>query len=100
MIAATRARGAAKTLGAVAAGVGVLAMMTGLLGRQSGLGRMEEALAGDSIDPSQKVLIRKVGTEEANQCLAVGAGTGALPLVLGLMAVGLGISARRKELDG
>jgi hypothetical protein len=41
-------------------------------------------------------MILAVGREEAAQCVKVGADAGALPLVLGALAVGLGLAIGRK----
>src|SRR5262249_55930128 len=86
---ATKARGAAWIVGSIAVMLGFGAIGVGVLGRQMGLARMEEALEGDGIDPSQKATIRAIGTEEAGQCVKVGVGTGALPFLLGALAVGV-----------
>ena len=93
---ATRARGAAWIVGAVAAVLGVLALGAGLLGRATGLQRTEAAISGSSVDPSQKERIRAIGAEEASQCIAVGAATGALPFLTGALALGIGLSLRKK----
>ncbi len=92
---ATKARGAAMGAGVVALALGVLAVGTGIFGQQSGLARMESAISGTSIDPSQKERIRAVGTVEAAQCVSVGVATGALPFLMGAIAVGLGLALRK-----
>jgi hypothetical protein len=68
---------------------------TGFLAQHTGLARTEEAIAGAAIDPSQKARIRAVGTVEAGRCVTVGAGTGALPFLLGTVAVALGLALRK-----
>jgi|HubBroStandDraft_2_1064218.scaffolds.fasta_scaffold1442555_1 hypothetical protein len=92
---ATKARKAATVAGVVALALGFLAMGAGLLGRQSGLAVMEAAISGTSVDPSQKERIRALGTAEAAQCVNVGAATGALPFLMGAVAVGLGLALRK-----
>jgi hypothetical protein len=93
---AAKQRGAAMGAGVIAVALGALAMGAGVVGQQSGLSRMEAALSGTSIDPSQKERIRAVGTLEASRCISVGAGTGALPFLLGAVAVGLGLALRKQ----
>jgi hypothetical protein len=92
---ATKARGAATGAGVAAIALGVLAVGTGLFGQHTGIARMEAAISGTAIDPSQKERIRAVGNAEAGQCVAVGAATGALPFVMGAIAVALGLSLRK-----
>ncbi|WP_437544867.1 hypothetical protein WME97_37215 [Sorangium sp. So ce367] len=95
---ATKARGMAWIPGAVAVLLGLSAVSVGLLGRSMGLARVEEALGypGVEIDATQREMIRRVGTEEANQCVNIGASLGALPLVIGAAAVGIGLALRNK----
>lgn len=95
---ATRARRHAWVVGIVAALLGCGAVAVGLLGRQMGLSRMEEVLGDPSIDidPHQRQLIRRVGTEEANQCVKIGGSLGAAPLLLGVAAIGIGLALRKK----
>jgi hypothetical protein len=95
---ATKARAAAWIPGALALLLGLSAVAVGLLGRQMGLARVEAILSDPTplIDPSQREMIRRVGTEEANQCVKVGTWMAVLPLALGLAAVGIGLSLRKK----
>src|SRR5277367_3865602 len=85
---ATKVRGVAAVAGGVAIALGVLAVGAGFFGQHTGLAMTEAALSGDSVDPAQKERIRAVGTAEAGQCVKVGAATGALPFVMGAVAVG------------
>jgi hypothetical protein len=96
---AGKVRGAARVFGILALAAGVLSLGTGLVGRETGLSRTRAAVSGESIDPSQRARILALGAEEANQCIAVGAATGALPFILGALAVGLGL-ALQKEAAG
>lgn len=95
---ATKARGFAWIPGAVAVLLGLGAVSVGLLGRSMGLARVDEALGypGVEIDATQREMIRRVGTEEANQCVTIGASLGALPFVIGAAAVGIGLALRNK----
>jgi hypothetical protein len=90
-------RRGASAIGVVALALGVLALGSGLLGRQTGLGNTEAALASAGIDPSQMMRIRAEGAREANQCVFIGAGTGAVPFVLGAITVGIGLALRRES---
>jgi hypothetical protein len=82
--------------GGAAIVLGVTAVGAGLLGQQLGLRATESAVAGESVDASQKARILAVGAEEAAQCVKVGAAAGALPLVMGALAVGIGLALRQK----
>lgn len=95
---ATKARGMAWIPGAIAVLLGLSAVSVGLLGRSIGIARVEEALGypGVEIDATQREMIRRVGTEEANQCVNIGASLGALPFVIGAAAVGIGLALRNK----
>jgi hypothetical protein len=93
---ATKARNGAWIVGTVALALGVLSLGAGLLGRATGLARTEAALSGASVDASMKERIRAQGMEEANQCISVGAAAGALPFVMGALAVGIGLAVRKK----
>lgn len=44
-----------------------------------------------------KARILEEGPREASQCIAVGASTGALPLLLGGAALGFGLVLRKKK---
>jgi hypothetical protein len=83
-------------LGAVAAALGVLAVCVGLLGKQIEIGKVMAATSSQALDPGQRDRIRAIGVMDAGQCVTWGAGTGTLPLVLGVLAVGLGLSARKR----
>lgn len=93
---ATTTLRAARIAGSIAIAFGVLSLGAGLLARQMGLTLVEGAVAGESIDPAQKARILAVGRAEANQCIKIGAATGALPFVLGALAVGVGLGLRKE----
>lgn len=97
LLASNGRRGSA-VVGGVAIALAVLALGSGVVGRQAGLGNMEEALAAVN-DPSMVLRIRAEGTQEANQCVFVGAGTGALPFLLGAMTLAIGF-ARKRDASG
>lgn len=94
----TRARSVAFIPGAIGLLLGGGAIGMGLVGQQWGLSRMEAALtsARGEIDPSQEQRIREQGSLEAGHCLTVGFGTGALPFVMGGLAVAIGLVVRKK----
>ncbi len=94
----TRARSVAWIPGAIALLLGGGALSMGVVGRQWGLSRMEEALtsARGEIDPSQEQRIREQGTIEAGHCVSVGFGAGSLPFVMGGLAVAIGLVLRKK----
>ncbi len=95
---ATRARSVAWIPGAIALVLGGSAVGMGLVGQQWGLSRMEEALtsAKGQIDPSQEQRIREQGGIEAGHCVNVGVGAGALPFLMGGLAVAIGLTLRKK----
>jgi hypothetical protein len=96
LLLATRARGAAPVLGGIAAVLGVTALGVGLLGREMARHKMEDAFASGTVDPSQAAQIRARGTVGADMCISVGATTGALPFVVGALALGVGLSLRKR----
>jgi hypothetical protein len=87
---------AARVFGAMTLVLGLLAVTTGFVGQSLGNAQTEAALSGDSVTPDQKALIRAEGTREASQCVPVGAGTAALPLLLGALGIGLGFASQKK----
>lgn len=95
---ATRSRSAAWIPGAIAVLLGLGAVAAGVVGRQIGMSRVEEFVSSPSpdIDPHQRQMMLELGTMEANQCVKVGFTLGALPFVLGLVAVGLGLAVGRR----
>jgi hypothetical protein len=90
--------------GMIAAGASiVLAVMsfgTGPLGAMYGRQVTDNALDSGAIDPAQKERIRQQGYLEADSCVQVGLSLGALPLVAGVIALGVGLRARRKLAEG
>ena len=93
LLASNGRRGSA-LVGAVAIALAALSLGSGVVGRQAGLGNMEQALAAVN-DPSMVMRIRAEGTKEANQCVFVGASTGALPFLLGAITLGIGFALKR-----
>ena len=98
LLALTKARNAAWIPGGVAVFAGLAAIAGGLLGRQMGLARLDEALqaAAGEITPDQVERIREQGHMEANGCIPVGFVSGSGPLFLGGIAVAVGLLARKK----
>src|SRR4051812_5691756 len=75
------------------------AILIALIGVGSGLygrSRMERAIAGSGIDPSQEAMIRAEGEREANQPLMMGLLGAALP---GLAGAALGMVAMKRRSD-
>jgi hypothetical protein len=91
---ASSGRRVSAIVGGVAVALGALALGSGVIGRQAGLGNTEEALAAVSADPSMVTRIRAEGRREANQCVVVGAGAGALPFLLGAITLGIGFALK------
>jgi hypothetical protein len=85
---------AGRVLGILAIALGVTTIAVGFAGRELGIATTEAALSGAGIDPAQKARIREVGRAEAGQCVAVGGAMGALPFVLGVIALALGMASR------
>lgn len=99
MLLLTKARRIAWFVGLVAALLGLSAIAGGLLGRQLGLARLESALVSADIEPALRDRIREVGTAEAGQCVTIGAGAGALPILFGLFGLGIGLLVRKKAAE-
>jgi hypothetical protein len=93
---ATNRRSAAQAVGAFAIGVGILSFGAGVLGRVTGMRNVEAALSSGTIEPSLAAEIRAEGTHEAGQCVTVGAGCGALPVLLGALAAGIGLALQKE----
>lgn len=62
--------------------------------------KIEDALAGASVDPAQKERIREIGQAEAAQCTTLGLGAGALPLLLSIAALGAAFMRRKSRPEG
>ena len=62
--------------------------------------KIEDALSGASVDPSQRERIREIGQAEAAQCTTLGLGTGALPLLLSIAALGVAFMRRKARPEG
>jgi hypothetical protein len=78
---------------AVAASCGVPAL--GVVGTMYGRSITEGAISGASIDPDVKARIREAGYAEAAQCTTLGAGTGALPILLSFAALSVAFLRRQ-----
>ncbi|MEZ4298532.1 MAG: hypothetical protein R3B70_26510 [Polyangiaceae bacterium] len=83
-------------LGAVAVFFGLTTVLVGFVGRAHGMTVMEEALSSGSVSPDQRDMIRRFGTEEANQCVKVGGTFAALPLLIGATTIALALALRKK----
>ena len=84
-------------LGVVALAVSCSTPGAGALGTVLGKQKTDEALSGESVSPEDKARIREMGYAEAGQCTTLGASFGALPLLLGLAALGLGLLRRKTD---
>jgi hypothetical protein len=88
----------------IAAGAGVaLALMSfgaGPIGAMYGRQVTDNALDTPAIDPAVKERIRTVGYAEANACVSVGFSIGAMPLVAGVIALGVALRAKKKLAQG
>ncbi len=93
VLALMKLRTAANVSGGIAMALGVLAVVTGIIGRIHGENVVNGVL--DSVDPGQRDLILAQGMKEAAQCVRVGVGTSILPFVLGAVAVVIGMSVKR-----
>jgi len=96
LLLARRSPRAAWITGLVASALGVFAIVTALLGRQSGIVKVMGATSSQALDPAQRDRIRIEGFKEANQCLNVGGVTGGLPLVLGVIGAAMGYAATKR----
>jgi len=77
--------------------VALLPLGVGALGMQLGRAKLERAISGGMIDPSQRERIRDLGYQEAESCVAVGGAFSAAPLLFALIAVVLGYALPRKD---
>lgn len=96
VLGAFRKRGPASFLGVVAIALGLLAVGTGMGGRVLAESKVESVLVGAAINPSMKERIRAEGMAEASQCVVIGGFTGALPFLLGAVAMAIGLALQKK----
>ena len=89
--------------GWVGAGLAIVVVCLGLLDGAVGVGgmlygrtRVEGAVSGASIDPSQKQRILEMGYGEAQMCVNAGAINGAALVVFGLAGIGLALALKKK----
>ncbi|MEO8799642.1 MAG: hypothetical protein ABI551_17240 [Polyangiaceae bacterium] len=66
--------------------LGISSLAAGAMGQAWGRGVVEKAIAG--LSPEEVTVIRAQGYKEAGQCVSLGEGGGALPLVFGLVLLG------------
>ncbi len=67
----------------------------GVIGMVRGRQVIESAISGASVNPEQKARIRAEGYRESGECTTLGLGVGALPLLLALAALGVGLGRRK-----
>lgn len=86
-------RRVALTLGVFALLAAMFSFGAGAAGRQLGRATVESILP--LVAPDQAERLREAGYAEADQCVSVGGGAGALPVLLGLLGVLSGIASRK-----
>jgi hypothetical protein len=89
----TRRFGVAVAVMALALALVVPAL--GAVGTLWGRNVTDSAISGESIDPAQRERIRQAGYQEAAQCTSLGAMTGALPVLLSVVACVIAVVRRR-----
>lgn len=82
-------------LGVLALAVSCGVPGAGVAGTAYGRSVTESALSGPSVDEETKARIREQGHAEAAQCTTLGLGTGALPLLLSIAALGVAFFRRK-----
>ena len=100
LLGALKSHTSARVLGGMAVVLGLLAGCTGLVGKVRGESVVAEVTAGNNISPDQRERIRAEGMKEAAQCVTIGLGTAALPVVLGVLAVALGMGLQSPLVSG
>lgn len=68
----------------------------GAVGMVLGRSKVEQAIAGESIDPEMRERIRQEGYLEAGGCVQVGGALTAPPFLLAALALGTAYALRRK----
>lgn len=81
-------------LGVVALAVSCSVPGTGVGGTLMGKKKVDEVVDSGAVSPDVVERIRKVGYQEAAQCTNLGLGVGSLPLLLAVVAIGLGFLRR------
>ena len=87
---------AAVLLAWVALAIALLPLGLGAVGMALGRAKVEQAIAGESIDPEMRERIRQEGYLEAGGCVEVGAALSSPPLLLAAIALGAAYALRRK----
>ncbi len=82
-------------LGVVALATSCSVAAMGAGGTVIGKNATDRALSGAGVNPEQRERIRVVGYAEAGQCTSLGAGFGALPLVLAAAAIVVGLLRKK-----
>ena len=85
----------ARALGALAVCVALSAVGAGVAGSALAERQVDRALAIAGLDASQLARIRAQGYAEAQQCTKIGVASGALPLTLSLVGIGVALLRRR-----
>ena len=95
VVAIARAK-AAVLLAWLALAIALVPMGLGTLGMALGRTKVEQAIAGESIDPEMRERIRQEGYLEAGGCVEVGGALSAPPLLLATIALSAAYALRRK----
>jgi hypothetical protein len=86
--------------GIIAAGasilLGLMSFGAGPIGSMYGRQVTDSALDSPDIEPALKERIRTAGYEEASACVSVGLSLGAMPVVAGVIALGVALRAKKK----
>lgn len=88
-------RKSAWALGGAALLFGILSLGAGLAGASMGRSATDSALV--AVEASMRDRLREVGYAEAMQCNAIAGRTSALPIVVGLLVLGIGLAVRKSR---
>lgn len=80
--------------GAFALVLGILGAVVGVGGWMYGRSQVEAAVSSPGLKPSDRAMIREFGNAEASYTLYYGLGTAAPVLLLGVVALGVGITRK------
>jgi len=83
----------------VALAISLLPIGAGAAGMAVGRSRVNQAIAGGLLDPSQLARIREQGYREAGSCVTLGVSFAAVPLLLALGALGAAYALGRRTLE-
>jgi len=90
----------AKLFAVLALTFSLLPVAVGAMGMTLARSKVDSVLDGNLIEPGLRERIRAEGYEEAALCLRLGFGAGAVPLLFGLVAVGLALALSPRRTAG